>query len=394
MDLMRLSSERLLLYSLVIFFSLLPFLFVPSVFNPYELPKFFLLVFSAELLIILFLARFVKRPSFFLIDALTWLVIGFAGITFLADVFGLDPKVSLLGSMYRRQGFLTLLSCLSFFLVTRSLFQKQQLYMISLLVKSVFITTLILCLYALYQAVFALLLHDPRIPLFQGRIVATLGNPNFLGGFLVMLLPFLLWPEVALLPKQLRKYEILLRLVVIVIAIVVIALTVSKSALIALLFVLFAYFFSVLKTLMQRRVVVIIAFLLCLFFLLSYQSDLLNLKRDSIWDNRLLIWSAATQAIVSRPIFGYGQENFALVFPKERHINVDQAHNIFLEIAVSSGVSGLFFFLAIIFISLKHSGPMVRTSLAAFLITAFFNPVSIAQLALFWILLALNNQKA
>jgi ABC-type maltose transport system permease subunit len=58
-----------------------------------------------------------------------------------------------------------------------------------------------------------------------------------------------------------------------------------------------------------------------------------------------------------------------------------------LEITVSSGLVGLIIFVSIIGYTLLHATFEVRLSLIAFLITAQFNPLSIAQIALFWLLL-------
>lgn len=128
------------------------------------------------------------------------------------------------------------------------------------------------------------------------------------------------------------------------------------------------------------------------FIVQLFQGEIRQANRKSIWDNRSLIWSEGLKAISKRPILGYGQENFELVFPKERHMKVDNAHNIFLETAVSSGIIGLLLFITIIMVAFKKANFTIKMSLLAFLIVSQLNPLSIVEIALFWFLLGMSQK--
>ena len=116
-------------------------------------------------------------------------------------------------------------------------------------------------------------------------------------------------------------------------------------------------------------------------------------QRISVWDNRGLIWVEGLKAIFSRPVLGYGQENFELIYPAYRHIKIDNAHNLFIETAVSSGFLGLFLLIMVLLYGIKAASFPVKLSLSAFILSGFFNPLSIAQIAFFWFLLGITREK-
>jgi tetratricopeptide (TPR) repeat protein len=73
---------------------------------------------------------------------------------------------------------------------------------------------------------------------------------------------------------------------------------------------------------------------------------------------RLTIWRATLPLIASRPWLGYGPETmrptFARVFPPQlvyyqgRHTSVDRAHNLWLDLGMSTGVAGVTAFAALL----------------------------------------------
>jgi O-antigen ligase len=104
-----------------------------------------------------------------------------------------------------------------------------------------------------------------------------------------------------------------------------------------------------------------------------------------------LIATVGLQALAKSPILGFGQENFEIAIESWKMHTVDNAHNIFLETAVASGIVGLLIFLAIIFVAFRNANFTIRMALLAFLIVAQFNPLSITEIMLFWFLLAISK---
>lgn len=373
------KNKKFSLYGVGFLLVIIPLIYIPGIFNPYEFPKF---IFFVAIAVFLFFLRSSKVRL--LDDRLSILALSFLLIAFLADLIGLDPKISLLGSQYRHQGFITLLSGVLLFFTVRSFMKEQGISMYQIFERGILLGTFIICLISFWQAFSFYVMSDWRVPLYQGRIVGTFGNPNFLGGYLAMTMPFLLW----------GKERLSIKVILLFMSLLTVFLSGSRGAILAVGLILLIF---VIPRLAKRRFLeqvfaCIMGIILIYMTLQFYQIGFLGLNRDSFWDNRGIIWSQGAKAILARPILGYGQENFELVFPKERNMKVDNAHNIFLETAVSSGILGLLLFLAIIVTAVWQAGFVLKISIIAFLITAQFNPLSIAQISLFWFLLGLTSQ--
>ncbi len=85
-------------------------------------------------------------------------------------------------------------------------------------------------------------------------------------------------------------------------------------------------------------------------------ATLRRLTRTSMEEHRFLVWQAAAKGILDRPVLGWGLENFRSVFDRHAPAGVfegskgenwyDRAHNMFLDIGVTSGLLGLCAYLA------------------------------------------------
>ena len=165
----------------------------------------------------------------------------------------------------------------------------------------------------------------------------------------------------------------------------------SRSAIIAA--ILIAFIFSYEK-LGKKSVLVVILVSLIGFAAISNKYVASQIERTSTWDTRNIIWTNGLKAIVKKPILGYGQENFEPVFPKNLGMNVDSAHNIFLQIVIETGFVGLALFLYILYLSSRSKNKMLNLSILTYIIVAFFNPVSVAEIAIFWFILGLANSSS
>lgn len=373
---------------------------MPWVFNPYEFPKFVVFVFGVWGIGLLYVCQFLRKQHVApRLDVLGTLVLLFGAVSLIADVVGLDPRTSFLGSVYRRWGFVTFLSGMLLFFLVRFLLEDERERFLRVVQKGALIAAVLASLVALWHAVSFYLLHNALVPIYQGRIVGTFGNPNFLGGYLVMVLPFIL------LGERVSKTA---RIVATVMVLAAVFVSFSRSAWLAAGVVLLANGlmkfsrgvisktpprWNPIYTLGKFLVVGLFGVILTVAAIHSYWFVMPKLLRASVWDNRMVIWSEGTKAVMKKPILGYGQENFSLLFPKKRFMYVDSAHNVFLEVAVSSGLIGLLFFVAIIFTALRQARGATRLSLTAFLIVAQLNPLSIAQIALFWFLLGTTQPR-
>lgn len=379
-------SRGILPYLLCIFILFLPLVHLQTGFNPYEYPKFIALLIVSQISFALFLLQGKSLNLSDLVkDRLSTAVLAFVGILFIANIVGINPGNSFTGSVFRYQGFITTLSCLFIFLIFRSLSKQTSKNVYAFFTKWALFSGLIICGIATVQVILHYFFNSSLI-LYQGRIIGTLGNPNSLAGYAAMILPF------ALLSKRTNHRYLVLKIVLNLAVVTILVLTQSRSAFFAVVVVytVFGYISIKHKSLLFILLPIILGTVLTIGLLLFNVSQ----YRTSIWDNRTLIWTEGIKAVSKRPILGYGQENFEFVFPKERHMKVDNAHNIFIEVAVASGLVGLIAFFYVLYLTFINSSPSIRLSLIAFLVVAQFNPLSIVQLGLLWLLLGFKLDAA
>lgn len=142
----------------------------------------------------------------------------------------------------------------------------------------------------------------------------------------------------------------------------------------------------------------LILFLTTCFLIIN---NILSLSSESFFENRSTIWIYSMEAVTKKPFLGYGPEaneylydnlfaedNLPLTF-----IIIDRAHNLFLDVAIWSGLAGLLFFAAWLLTSVqkifKRKTQLI--SVLTILLYAFFQPLGVIH----WILLFLmfNLQK-
>lgn len=254
--------------------------------------------------------------------------------------------------------------------------------------------------------------QDPLMYGGPGASYATIGNPNFLGSFLTLALPVLIYafirgPKVYLLPCGLVYFCLLC--------------TNTRGAWIGSLlgFVLMGVF--LLGERENRRGFAVVSgvfVLLTLAFLLvnsgfgarflSVFADLSKMLTGDDWEKggsyRLFIWSKTLELIRMRPLTGFGIETLGQVMGQYfendivqvtgHHLVIDRAHNEYLHIAVSSGIPAALSYLAFEgatlyqgFKSWRHSPLLVPlvSSIAAYMAAACFNISVVSVAPVFWI---------
>ena len=147
---------------------------------------------------------------------------------------------------------------------------------------------------------------------------------------------------------------------------------------------------------------------------LSRLQGLLDLRSGSV-AARLSIWRAALALWTERPLLGYGPETFAVhfpqVFPAELvyyqgcDVTIDRAHNLWLDLAASTGLAGVvtFAWLCLTWVRLvwrdvratqigpsKAVGIAVIAAAAGHLADMQFSFETSATAAVFWLILALG----
>lgn len=275
------------------------------------------------------------------------------------SVGGLNPKISLIGSYFRQQGYFSL-SHLVFLAWIVSGNGLNRVWL------SWWVSAGAICL---------------AIASLVGKI-NLVGNGNFLGGYLVMALPF----GVYLIRKN--KWMVL----VVMLEIMGIIFSGSETAL--ALLTIGAIVFLGEKIRLKK-----IGWLMAMVVLGWAMGRIINNK--NIFENRWEIWKKGVEIIRMRPVLGWGLENFELAYKEVVKENdwvikdwkVDKAHNEVLEMGMAGGVVAIFLWLWVTAGALivSKSGDdkdwlkVLRFSLGFFLIRSLVNPLSIAEMALGWI---------
>lgn len=258
-----------------------------------------------------------------------------------------------------------------------------------------------------------------------GRVTANFGQPNFLASFLLLIGPL----NIYLIYRAKRFGWKLFWFLSWLIALGALIFTASRGAWAALILasVLAAPIFLARSVWSRRKKALAVisslaGLVLCIFFLNLFSPGRFQSLFD--WQSgslaaRANFYQAAADAIIKKPLLGYGLENGAEVFIQyyepewgvygDVGASTAQAHNLVLDILLSNGAAGLILFSLwyYFFFSLgfdngrKKANPLLNGALvfgaAAYLISLLFSFPTMAGEIFFWtflaLLAALNNSE-
>lgn len=344
----------------------------------YEGPKIIWLWAGGFLLAVYWIVRIIRRGQFPIRPEDRWYVLWLCAL-FTASIIGVHPIDSIVGGSYRHQGVL-------FFLT---------LYLIAVSVRQIgkeFRARLGLIL-ALGVVAESLLIMIQKISSWATRPSGTFGEPNAAAGYLVFGL-FWLWKS-AYLSRTVRIAGSLL------IYIAVIA-TGSRIGIIIAFFVLVCSAGLPVSRIAHMRVILITVLLggLMVIGLNRYVEkkafDIVHGQTD--YENRIVYLRYGFEEFRSRPFFGFGAESGEYIYNRaflKRSVRledfmVDRSHNLFLDIALWSGLFGLCAFmlwLAVVSQRLfaQHESDRLWFT-AAWVLFACIQPVGVAHWIQFVIL--------
>lgn len=396
----------------------------PYGFDFYGLPKVFwthLLVSAALLVWLLQINQDAKsRLSRTPLDLplFSWLA-----LLILFTFFSVSLSNSLFGESQRYGGLLTQLSYIFLLILTANLVRNEdQIEKINL---AIVITGAVVSSYAIAQH-YGLDLIDWSKGGNEARlVVSTLGNSNFLGDYLVLVIPIALIGYFTL-PK--RRYYYLAAFALSYAALLFSSCRAGWAGL-----AVSALFFALpsMKPLWNKQRVWLLALIAVTititlsinFFGAGSRSPLLVKRIASSIEmgegtvaQRLSIWQSSLKVIKVRPLSGWGLETFGLVFPRFQLPSyhqlggatrlTDKTHNESLQIAVSSGLLSLLAFLwlftAFAFKSWQTISQMEAldkksltqigylSSLAGYLVAVQFSFSATGVAFLFWLILGLS----
>lgn len=373
----QLVCDRLVAISLFFLLAGIPLIINPFALDYWYKPKIdsiygLLIILTAALLIRSACSN--KAPRITGNPLLIPLVV-FGAASILSTVFSIAPEISIWGDSYREEGIFTIISYIALTLIFSCAVESEK--QLDNLLRGLLITAFAVSLYALVQYAG----YNPTqhfIPLMrpvENRPGSTIGNPNFLGKFLVLMIPIF----VVYYFRAHNSIGRLLNATGCFIACAALIVTFTRAS-------WFSCFVSILLLgMMLRRTAkrsamkgfLALAVLMLLFIVLieflppesaPQQSrsgpHKITARIASVFDyhrggigGRLYLWEKALLLIQRRPLLGYGPDTHALVMEKfnleyarKFHCSgiLDRVHNNYLDIAIAQGLLGLAAYLCII----------------------------------------------
>ena len=317
---------------------------------------------------------FRPRPSL-----LRFLALALAAAWLLATAVSLSARISLWGSYEWRQGSYTLLCYLALFGLAYACLRSPD--QSDRLLTAILFASLPVSLYGIVQ--YAGLDLLPWQAGAENRAVSTLGHPNFLGAYLVMITPL---TAVRLLAAESRAGKLAYAGLLAVQGLCLL-LTFSRSSWLAalgsgLLFLLLLAWIRR-RTRLFWRAALVVALLVGGVAALAYAdpSGIVSYSpfeplhsmlrgKSAAARIRLLEWQAVSSLIAAQPLLGYGPDTFPLafsrVYPPELAVyggpdaTGDHAHNLILDLAVDAGLVGAALYLAVIVVVVVRGLTVLR----------------------------------
>jgi len=371
----------------VIFFVPTYFAFAQENYNIFELNKLVVLRILLMLILLAYVAKiFIQGRLAYQGKAKIFCFLMLVLASFLlSTILSIHPQLSLWGSYARQQGFYSLIHYLLFFiLLILNLKSWQQ---IRRAIITIMLASVLVCLYGLSQYFAFDPLDWKEKALYTGRIFSSLGQPNFLGQYLIMILPLSVFGLIFFCKKLISRF---LASILILMQLACLLFTYSRAAWLGLIIgftaflVLFCAFGSCQRVRdvrsgrfikrYKKAVLCLLIFGLLGVIFIAYFNVLkphtfalparINLAKrvQSVFNIesgsnkiRLYYWQAALtefkQASWQRKLFGHGPETLSSVFIKyyrpvwgvHEKINSfpDRAHNVVFDILLQFGLVGL-----------------------------------------------------
>ncbi|MEA2701852.1 MAG: hypothetical protein QOE22_561 [Candidatus Parcubacteria bacterium] len=302
------------------------------------------------------------RPQF------SWVLASFALLvawTLVADLFSINPHKAIWSNFERMDGWITLIHVFALFLVAGPVLSIDRLWrhwwMTLVGVSSLVTLHAIMQFFCVGNACGAtgrfFAVHQSAT-----RLDATLGNSEYLAGFLLLAIGITLWQAFATKGKGLRASLFVL----VALQVLVLFGTGTRGTFVALIAAAFVGGLLWLLEMGKRGRKGALVFLAAVIVLAAgfyavrntaFVQQSPNLSRFATislgsLDTRVAIWGMAVEGAKERPLMGWGHEGFNYVFNRHYEPSLygqeqwfDRAHDVYLDWLITGGVPALLLFL-------------------------------------------------
>ncbi len=349
--------------------TLVPLYVASSMYFPFITGKNFLFRIVVEVMLGLWLILIYRdktaRPQ------KSWLLISLTTLLFfqiIATLFSQNPSRSFWSNFERMEGLVSYLHTYLFFIILVSVMKGKEVW--HWLLNTTVVVSVITSLYGFSQVMGWAEIHQGST-----RLDASLGNAAYLATYLLFHIFILSYLFFATSPKNK-----LLRLtygIITLFELIILYFTATRGAILGLLGGLFLLLLLTAwkRTGRLRKFSLITLGSLIVFVVLfwSFRTTPLIAKNQvlgrfaeiSISDiskqPRFMIWTMSVQGFKEHPVFGWGPENYSLVFQKYYNPAMygqepwfDRSHNVILDNLINFGLLGLLAYLSIFFTAIYY----------------------------------------
>ncbi len=373
------------------FFSLFNLLFPVNLFFPFITGKAFLFRIVIEIIFGAWLILAWRDPAYrprrtrlFIAVTAFILMIG------VADMFGANPHKSFWSNFERMEGYVMLLHLWAYFVMLATTLRSEKLW------TRLFTISLGV---SLLEVLYGLLQLAGLIDIRQGgvRLDGTFGNATYLAIYAVfhIFLAAILWYRSRINTTTWQWFY----LSALVLNTVMLYYTATRGAILGLLAGLFLGGVLIAwrgEGRLRRAALSVVALIvgLVIVFMMMRATPLVQnspiLRRfadisvsERTTSSRFMVWNMAWQGFKERPVLGWGQENFNIVFNKYYDPKMymqeqwfDRAHNVFFDWLIAGGSIGLALYISLFVFALlyiwKSHFSVVEKSLLTAMFAAYF----------------------
>lgn len=360
-----------------------PFIVMKDLFFPFITGKNFFFRVLVEIGFVLWLILAIGDKSYRpKRSPILYLFSGFVFLMFIANIFGENPARSLWSNFERMEGFIGLIHLFIYFLILSSVFKTWADWrnflrwsVLGSFIMFLFGLTQISCSGvnsgALADVSNQTISFCKKFVINQGgvRVDGALGNAIYLAVYML----FNFFFSLLLFVKEDKRVWKIFYVLSGIGSLIMIYYTATRGVMLGLfgglilLFLLLAFNKKINSQIRKGSSLVLIGLVaFCCMFVILRNSDSIAkfppLKRladislqSSDAEARFLVWESALSGIKEKPVLGWGQENFGLVFNKYYHPEMydreqwfDRAHNALLDIGISGGVFSLLIYLVLL----------------------------------------------
>ncbi|MDH5661361.1 MAG: O-antigen ligase family protein [Elusimicrobiota bacterium] len=366
------NEEKVITAGLIVLFFLLPLVFQPFLSDPFALPKATVLRIMVLFILAVWLTKVLREGKIrWQRTPLNLPIIMFLLICGLSTLFSVSPRLSLWGMHgFYFEGFLSFLCYgIVYFIAANYVTDKRKI------LKTLLIASVIVSVYALVQAsgiTFFVWRGTQPYP----RVWSTLGNPNFLGPYLIMVIPIYL---VFLMRAETVRKKLLYSLFTLI-SVLALIFTYSRAAWLGMAVGLIVFAFMVNKKQLKANSFFLMGIMVSSIILVSIYPRLylrpeertatmkpiveravstVDFKEPGI-TARLSAWETTIKMTLKRPILGFGLDTLGMSFRRfmskdyeklaGRFSTAGYAHNEFLQYGTTIGLVGLGAYLFLLFV--------------------------------------------